>query len=116
MSDKQPAPSQTASLDDSPAMGQIKQLFAALSTHFAKMAKANAAVAKPVSVGDRHVVPLCELSLAFGGVGGTGELRSEPSGDSPAGIGGGAVGAAKAKPIAILVLEGGEIRLEQMHE
>jgi len=116
MSDKKLATSKASGLDDSPAMDQIKQLFEALSRHFSEMAKANSAVAKPISVGDRHVIPLCELSLAFGGVGGTGELQSAQSADPPAGIGGGAVGAAKAKPIAILVLEGDEVRLEKMTE
>jgi uncharacterized spore protein YtfJ len=116
MSDKKLRPGKASSLDDSPAMDQIKQLFEALSRHFSTMAKANAAVAKPVSVGDRHVVPLCELSLAFGGVGGTGELQSDDVDDPPAGIGGGAVGAAKAKPIALLVLEGDKVRLEKMTE
>ncbi len=116
MSDKELPPSKAAELDGSPVMDQIKQLFEALSRHFSTVAQANAVVAKPVSVGDRHVVPLCELSLAFGAVGGTGELQSADADDPPAGIGGGAVGAAKAKPIAILVLEGDEVRLEKMSE
>lgn len=105
-------------------MEQVKKLFGALSKHFDKLARANAVVARPVSVGDRHVVPLCELSLAFGGASGEGEawLEEQKPGSkqvtthNPSGTGGGALGAAKTKPVAVLVLEEGKVRLELMGE
>ena len=70
-------------------------------------------VGKPVSVGDRHVVALCELSLAFGGCGGSGGFDVKP-GKARKGVGGGAGGGAKAKPVAVLVVEGGKARLERL--
>lgn len=102
--------------DDPGTMDHLKELLGALSRHFEGMAKANEAVAEPVTVGDNHVIPLCELSLAFGGVGGSGEMQTEVSGRDSTGIGGGVVGAAKAKPIAMLVLEGCDVRLEKLEE
>lgn len=92
-------------------MEHVKQLMAALSGKLEGLARANAVVAQPVSVGDRHIVPLCELGLAFGGGGGTGEA-DEPGGEGGKGTGGGAGGAAKAVPVAVLVIEDGEARIE----
>ena len=94
-------------------MEQIKQLFLALGQHFEKRARTNAVVGKPISVGDRHVLTLCELSLAFGGGGAAGE--GARTGKQPGkGVGGGAGGAAKARPVAVLVVEGGKARLERL--
>ncbi len=92
-------------------MEHVKQLFLALGQHFEKLARSNAVVGKPISVGDRHVVTLSELSLAFGGGGGEGARAGKQSGK---GLGGGAGGGAKAKPIAVLVVEGGKARLERL--
>jgi uncharacterized spore protein YtfJ len=96
-------------------MEHIKELFLSLGKHFERMAEANAVVAKPLSVGERHVIPLCELSLAFGGGGGTGEMEAGKQGqDKPSGTGGGAGGGAKASPVAVLVVDGGKVRLEKI--
>jgi uncharacterized spore protein YtfJ len=94
-------------------MEHLKQLFLALGQHFEKLARTNAVVGKPISVGDRHVVTLCELSLAFGGAGGTGE-QDRSGKKAGKGMGGGAGGAAKARPVAVLVVEGGKARLERI--
>jgi uncharacterized spore protein YtfJ len=96
-------------------MDHIKNLLAAVSKRFEKLARANAVIAKPISVGDRHVVPLCELSLAFGAGGGTGEVIDKKT-KSSSGAGGGAGGGAKASPVAVLVIEGGKARIEKIGE
>ena len=93
-------------------MEQIGELFKALRAHMEKMVRANAVVGRAVSVGDRHAIPLCELSLAFGGGGGSGELPG--SKDQQKGQGGGAGGGAKAAPIAVLVVDNGKARLERV--
>jgi uncharacterized spore protein YtfJ len=98
-------------------MEHIKNLFVALGRHFEELARANAVVAKPISMGERHVVPLCELGLAFGGGGGLGELKAPSEGEPPpTGLGGGAGGGAKAAPIAVLVVDGNKVRLEKIGE
>ncbi len=91
-------------------MEQINELFKALRAHLEKMARANAVVGRAVSVGDRHAIPLCELSLALGGGGGTGEGTK----DQQRGHGGGAGGGAKAAPVAVLVIDNGKARLERV--
>ena len=55
-------------------MEYVKNLIGLLSERLKTVAASNAVVAKPVSVGDRHVVPLCELGLTFAGGGGATKL------------------------------------------
>jgi uncharacterized spore protein YtfJ len=93
----------------------VKEMLAALGKHIDNLARSSAVVAKPVTVGERHVVPLCELSMAYGGGGGQGEGQpSAPGKPAAAGTGGGAGGAAKATPVAVLIIEGGRVRLERI--
>ena len=92
-------------------MEHVKDLVTLLSERLKKAAAANAVVAKPVSVGDRHIVPLCELALSFGGGGGDGQGRGKGR-ESGSGAGAFAGGGAKASPIAVVVVEGGKARLE----
>ncbi len=94
-------------------MDKIKELFLAVSERLTRLARGNAVVAKPLSVGDRHIVPLCELSLAFGGGGGGGE-GTEGGAEAGGGTGGLSGGAAKASPVAILVVDDGKVRLERV--
>ncbi|MBI5498859.1 MAG: hypothetical protein HY907_01340 [Deltaproteobacteria bacterium] len=97
-------------------MEQVKKMLAALGERLAGLAKRNAVVAKPLSVGDRHVVPLCELTLGLGGGGGTGEgttTGGKATGPHK-GTGGGVGGAAKAVPVAVVIIEGGKVRLESL--
>lgn len=94
-------------------MEPVKTLIGILSDRLRQVAGANAVVARPISMGDRHVVPLCELALSFAGGGGTGE------GEAGAGAKGGGTGAiagggAKATPVAMLIVEGSEVRLESV--
>ncbi len=94
----------------------VKDILTDLNKNLAKLAEDNAVVGKAVSVGDRHVVPLCEITLAFGGGAGTGEgsleERIKPSGARGQGAG----GAAKTKPVAVLVIDGTKVRLEPLGE
>lgn len=96
-------------------MEHVKQLLTKLTTRLGELAKGNAVVAKRVSVGDRHVIPLCELSLGFGGGGGEGEGTDSKKGESSGrGAAGGAGGGAKASPVAVIVVDGGHVRIESL--
>lgn len=81
-------------------------LFTTVSEQLKRLARGNAVVATPVSLEHRHIVPLCELSMAIGAGGGIDETEN--------GTGGGAGGAAKANPVAVLVVENGRARLENL--
>jgi len=92
-------------------MKDIKELFTTVTERLEKLARGNAVVAKPISVGERHILPLCELAVGFSAGGGQGEGTAEGAGPG-AGVGGGAGGGAKAAPVAVLVIEGGKARIE----
>jgi len=91
-------------------MKDVQTLLSLVSGRLAEKARANAVVGKPISVGERHVVPLCELSVGLGGLGGGGQSTGEEAKGS--GVGGGAGGGAKATPVAVLVIEDGKPRVE----
>jgi uncharacterized spore protein YtfJ len=92
----------------------VKDILTDLNKSLTKLAEDNAVVGKAISVGDRHVVPLCEITLAFGGGAGSGEGSVEER-INPSGLRGqGAGGAAKTKPVAVLVIDGDAVRLEPM--
>lgn len=96
-------------------MDNVTQLLGKLTARLRELAAGNAVVAKRVSVGDRHVIPLCELSLGFGGGGAQGE-GTDPNNSEGGGRGtaGGAGGGAKASPVAVIVVEDGKVRIESL--
>lgn len=94
-------------------MEHVKELIAILAERLRRLAASNAVVAKPISVGEQHVVPLCELGLSFGGGGGGGEGGAE-GGAGGTGSGAAAGGGAKVSPVAVLIVEGDEVRLEKV--
>lgn len=93
-------------------MKDVQTLLSLVSGRLAEKARANAVVGKPISVGERHVVPLCELSVGLGGLGGGGESTGKEAAPKGSGVGGGAGGGAKATPVAVLVIEDGKPRVE----
>jgi uncharacterized spore protein YtfJ len=93
-------------------MEEIKELLVAMGQHLEELARSSAVVAEPISVGERHVIPLCELSLVYGAGGGMGESGGDDTKPAKTGIGGAAGGGVKACPVAVLVIDGGRVRLE----
>lgn len=96
-------------------MNHVTELLKKATTRLRELAKGNAVVAKKVSVGNRHVIPLCELTVGFGGGGGQGE-GSDPDNSQASGKGtaGGAGGSAKASPVAVILVEDGKVRIESL--
>ncbi len=92
-------------------MDALNELLNAFTERFTSLAKRNAVVAKPISIGDRHVLPLCELGLGMGAGMGQGQSTE---GDQGKGSGGGGGGGAKVTPVAVLVIDGNTVRLEKL--
>jgi uncharacterized spore protein YtfJ len=95
-------------------MNDIKDVISMIRDRLKKLAQSNAVVSKPISMGDRHVLPLCELGMGFGGGGGTGEENGDKAQHKGQGTGGGTAGSAKATPIAVVVVDGGQVRIETL--
>ena len=100
-------------------MEQLKNLLEMLSQRIDRLASGNAVVAKTISVGDRHIIPLCELSIGLGGGGGVGEGEGVSTDAGPVsgkGKGGGAGGGGKASPVAVVVIDKGKVRLAKIED
>jgi len=95
-------------------MKHVKDLLETLTGRLEGLARSNAVVAQPVVVGDRHMIPLCELSMGMGAGGGIGEGEPDDSTgySGGKGMGGGAGGGAKVSPVAVIVVDGADVRLE----
>ncbi|MBL8784980.1 MAG: hypothetical protein JNJ59_08785 [Deltaproteobacteria bacterium] len=94
-------------------MKYVKDLLQSVSTRLTALVQKNATVARPISVGDRHVLTLCELRLGLGGGGGEGE-GTEHGGASGKGTGLGAGGGARATPVAVIIIENGKARVQSL--
>ncbi len=92
-------------------MKMISNLFRKMSERSAALVQPNAVVAQTISVGDRHVIPLCELAFGAGVGGGRGEGEDEVQGK---GEGGGAGGMAKASPVAVVVVDGTSVKIQSL--
>ncbi|MBU0553528.1 sporulation protein YtfJ [Myxococcota bacterium] len=96
-------------------MKHVTQLLNGLLDRLKALGARNAVVAPPISLGERHVVPLCEISLGLGGGGGQGEgaphEHAEGYGKGTLMGGGGGV---RTAPIAVLIIDGDEVRVEAL--
>lgn len=97
-------------------MDAITRLISSISEKLTGMARGNAVVARTVSVGDRHVLPLCELAVGFGGGGGQAEATDASAAHGfGKGNGGAAAGMAKAAPVAVIIVDGTSVRVESLN-
>jgi uncharacterized spore protein YtfJ len=90
-------------------MEHVTKLLEAVRGVLSRTALEDAVVSKPLSLGDQHVLVLSDVSVALGAGGGIG---SDASKRMARGVGGGSGGAAKARPVAVLVVDKGEARIE----
>jgi uncharacterized spore protein YtfJ len=96
-------------------MKQVTDLLETLSAKLTGKAAAKAVLATPISAGDCHVVPLCEVSIGMGSGGGQGVAEGNASGEGQGqGTGGGAGGGAQVRPVAVLVVDKDGIRVERL--
>jgi uncharacterized spore protein YtfJ len=93
-------------------MEHVKGIISLIGERLKSLAQGNVVATEPLSVGDRHVLALCELTLSIGGGGGTGEELRNDEHQNGKGIGGGVGGGAKATPVAVVVADGNNVRIE----
>lgn len=93
-------------------MKHVKGIISLLGERLTSLAQGSVVATEPISMGDRHVLTLCELSLSVGGGGGAGEELQNGEQPKGEGIGGGVGGGAKATPVAVVVADGSDVRIE----
>ena len=90
-------------------MEHVTRFMALVRAVLSRSALKDAVVSKPLTAGDQHVLVLSDVSVGLAAGGGNG---TEASKRNATGTGGGGGGGAKARPVAVLIVEKGEIRLE----
>ncbi len=95
-------------------MKDMEKLFSSVAPKLEALVKANAVVGPKTSVGDRHAIPLVELSLGLGGGGAGGDGSDPRSGAKGSGHGGAAGGGVKVTPVAVLVVDGGDVQIQSL--
>ncbi|HWQ20121.1 MAG TPA: spore germination protein GerW family protein [Methanotrichaceae archaeon] len=88
-----------------------------------KVMTANTVIGDPVSCEGKTIIPVAGMSVDFGGGGGEGSMTGKETGESNAsigagsalgGAGGGAGGGFTIKPVALIIIDNGELRIEHL--
>lgn len=95
-------------------MKDAEHLFESVVPKLEALIKPNSVIGKVMSVGERHALPLVEVSLSFGGGGGGGSGADAKTGVASQGTAAGAGGGAKVTPVAVLIIEGQTVRLSPL--
>ena len=113
--DMKPVRSQDSSI---PASGDSKPwdasgLIRGTVAELQQMLDAKHVISEPMTFGETTIVPLVSVGFGFGAGGGGGGGTS-PGGDGGEGGGGGGGGGGGIKPIAVLIIQDGAVRLERI--
>ena len=92
-------------------MEGVKKILDVVRGRLSRVALKDVVVSKPISVAERHVLVLSEVAYGFGAGGGSGDEKGKKA-SRGSGAGGG--GGAKATPVAVLVVDGGKVRVEKL--
>ena len=99
-------------------MRQARELIEFIAARLTSLAKESAVVSTPISIDGRYVVPICSIGMGYGGGGGAGDVKgggSDAANQSKGGgLGGG--GGAGVKPLAVLIIDGDDVRLESLFD
>jgi uncharacterized spore protein YtfJ len=94
-------------------MEQVTRFMAQVRSVLSRTALKDAVVSKPLVAGDQQILVLSDVRVALGAGGGTGANAAKRM---ASGTGGGSGGGAKARPVAVLVVDKGEVRIEALGE
>jgi uncharacterized spore protein YtfJ len=90
-------------------MEQVAKLMAVVRSVLSRTALKDAVVSKPLVAGEQQIVVLSDVRVALVAGGGTGTDSAKRMAN---GSGGGSGGGAKARPVAVLVVDKGQVRIE----
>lgn len=91
-------------------MEHLEESLKTVSEDLAAIASGDAVVGSPVKLGDVTVYPVSMISMGLGSGGGEGETTGA-EGKTEKGVGGGTGGGAKARPVAVIVVTAGGIKV-----
>ncbi len=74
-----------------------------------KVLSTRTVVGEPITIEGTTLIPLISVGFGFGAGGGEGKAEAKQKGE---GVGGGTVGGAGVRPIAIIIIDKGGVRIE----
>jgi uncharacterized spore protein YtfJ len=80
---------------------KINELLTSIISQLKEMAVTESIVGKPVTLGDKLVIPVSKISVGFGAGGAEGEIKSDSSK-----FGGGGGGGARIEPAGFIIFDG----------
>ncbi len=92
-------------------MEHVTRFMALVRGVLSRTALKDAVVSKPIAAGEQQILVLSDVRLALGAGGGTGANSAKRM---ASGTGGGSGGAAKARPVAVVVVDKGQVRIEAL--
>jgi uncharacterized spore protein YtfJ len=101
-------------------MTNISEFIEEATRSLSDAANSEVVVGQTIELGSAKIIPLCRISLGFGGGGGEGDQRfchGQGKKDNHAngkGKGSGACGGAKVRPVAAIVFTEEEVRVEKI--
>ncbi len=90
-------------------MEHVQKFLEVVRGVLSRTALRDAVVSTPLSAGEQQVLVLSDVRVALGAGGGTGASAAKRM---ASGTGGGGGGGAKARPVAVLVVDKGQVRIE----
>jgi uncharacterized spore protein YtfJ len=93
---------------DGPPIAGLEGLVAETVAQLDRLLETKQVVGEPMTFGDATVIPLLSLGFGFGAGGGGG------TGDQGRGGGGGGAGGGGVKPVAVIIVDGGGVRIERI--
>ncbi len=97
-------------------MEEAKKLVEIVTEKLTTLAKESAVLSQPIAVDGRYVVPICSLGMGYGGGGGGGNELTPSGEEGPGGSGMGGGGGAGVKPLAVLIVDGDQVRIESLQD
>lgn len=89
-------------------MSDVENLLKTAVSEMEKMLASKTVIGEPIKVGEKTVVPLLSVGAGFGAGAGRGNGEE--------GSGGGAAGGFGMKPVAVIVIEKNDVRVEPIRE
>lgn len=90
-------------------MDDVKDLLKTTLEELEKVLSARTVVGEPISVNGSTMIPLSSIGFGFGAGGGSG---TAPKGEAAEGAGAGTGGGGGVKPVAVIIVDEGGVRLE----
>jgi len=95
-------------------MEHVEAILKAAVSEIKSMLSSKSVVGEPITIAENTVIPLVSMGFGFGAGGGSGSGTLNSDSKAGQGMGGGSGGAGGIKPVAVVVMGPGGVRVEPL--